>query len=56
VGFDRSRVKGLVAKLIRLKQMETATAIEVAAGGAVCYFIFIKGCLKIIFSIDRYEI
>ena len=34
-GFDHSRVKGPVAKLIRLKDPATATALEVAAGGRV---------------------
>lgn len=32
-GFDRSKVKGMVAKLIRVKQPEHATALEVVAGG-----------------------
>mmetsp|Transcript_101865 Transcript_101865/g.152612 ORF Transcript_101865/g.152612 Transcript_101865/m.152612 type:complete len:1217 (+) Transcript_101865:187-3837(+) len=32
-GFDRSKVKGLVAKLIMVKQAEHATALEVVAGG-----------------------
>ena len=32
-GFDRSKVKGIVANLIQVKQKEHATAIEVAAGG-----------------------
>ena len=32
-GFDRSKVKGLVAKLIKVKQAEHATALEVVAGG-----------------------
>ncbi|KAK6926412.1 SMCs flexible hinge [Dillenia turbinata] len=31
--FDRSRVKGVVAKLIRVKDSSTMTALEVAAGG-----------------------
>ena len=34
-GFDHSRVKGPVAKLIRLKDPAAATALEVAAGGRV---------------------
>ena len=33
--FDRSRVKGLVAKLIKIKDPNTASALEVAAGGKV---------------------
>lgn len=32
-GFDRSKVKGLVARLVEVKQTEHATALEVAAGG-----------------------
>lgn len=32
-GFDRSRVKGVVAKLTRVADPSTATALEVAAGG-----------------------
>ncbi|CAE7500350.1 smc2, partial [Symbiodinium microadriaticum] len=32
-GFDRSRVKGLVAKLVRIQDKIHATALEVAAGG-----------------------
>jgi structural maintenance of chromosome 2 len=31
-GFDRSRVKGLVAKLIRVKDIKAATALEITAG------------------------
>ncbi|XP_057952603.1 structural maintenance of chromosomes protein 2-1-like [Malania oleifera] len=31
--FDRSRVKGVVAKLIKVKDSSTVTALEVAAGG-----------------------
>uniref|UniRef100_A0A7S2XJV8 SMC hinge domain-containing protein n=1 Tax=Attheya septentrionalis TaxID=420275 RepID=A0A7S2XJV8_9STRA len=32
-GFDRSKVKGLVAKLIQVKESAHATALEVVAGG-----------------------
>lgn len=32
-GFDRSKVHGLVAELIEVKQPETATALEITAGG-----------------------
>lgn len=32
-GFDRSKVKGVVAKLVRLQEPATTTALEVAAGG-----------------------
>lgn len=31
--FQRSRVKGVIARLIQVKDMATATALEVAAGG-----------------------
>ena len=33
--FDRSKVHGLVAKLVKVKDPKTATALEVAAGGKV---------------------
>lgn len=33
--FDRKRVKGVVAKLFKLKDNKYATAIEVAAGAKV---------------------
>uniref|UniRef100_A0A7N0ZUI2 SMC hinge domain-containing protein n=1 Tax=Kalanchoe fedtschenkoi TaxID=63787 RepID=A0A7N0ZUI2_KALFE len=32
-GFDRSKVKGVIAKLIKVKDSNTMTALEVAAGG-----------------------
>ena len=32
-GFDRSSVKGVVARLVRVKDAAAATALEVAAGG-----------------------
>lgn len=32
-GFDRSRVKGLVARLVTVKDRKAATALEIAAGG-----------------------
>lgn len=32
-GWDHSRVKGVVAKLVRVKDPAAATALEVAAGG-----------------------
>ena len=35
--FDRRRVHGVVAKLIKLKTPDSATAIEVVAGGKVKY-------------------
>lgn len=31
--FDRSKVKGVVAKLIKVKDSSTMTALEVSAGG-----------------------
>lgn len=34
-GFDRSTVKGPVAKLVRMKDKTAATALEVTAGGKV---------------------
>lgn len=34
-GFDRSKVKGLVAELLELKDTSTATALEVTAGGSL---------------------
>lgn len=36
--FDHSTVKGLVAKLVGLRDSKTATALEVVAGGKVMYF------------------
>ena len=33
--FDRTKVKGPVAKLVRVKDMSTATALEVTAGSKV---------------------
>lgn len=33
--FDRSKVHGLVCKLVQVKDMKYATALEVAAGGKV---------------------
>mmetsp|Transcript_8427 Transcript_8427/g.15250 ORF Transcript_8427/g.15250 Transcript_8427/m.15250 type:complete len:87 (+) Transcript_8427:198-458(+) len=32
-GFDRCKVKGLVARLVEVKHSEHATALEVVAGG-----------------------
>jgi structural maintenance of chromosome 2 len=32
-GFDRSRVAGVVARLVSVRDPSTATALEVAAGG-----------------------
>ena len=34
-GFDRSKVKGLVAELLELKDVSTSTALEVTAGGSL---------------------
>jgi len=42
--FDRSRVKGIVAKLIRVKDPRYTTAIEVVAGGRVS---FVMQCLLV---------
>lgn len=33
--FDRSKVHGLVCKLIKIKDVKMATALEVSAGGKV---------------------
>lgn len=33
--FDRRKVSGLVCKLIKVKDVKNATALEVAAGGKV---------------------
>lgn len=33
--FDRKKVHGLVAKLVHIKDVHSATALEVAAGGRV---------------------
>lgn len=33
--FDRGRVKGPVVRLLRVKEKEAATALEVTAGGRV---------------------
>ena len=35
--FDISQVKGLVAQLIQVKDVSTATGLEVTAGGKVCF-------------------
>ena len=32
-GFDRARVKGVVARLVRVRDAAATTALEVAAGG-----------------------
>ena len=32
-GFDRDKVKGVVAKLVHIQDVSNATALEVAAGG-----------------------
>lgn len=37
--FDRRKVKGVVAKLIRLKDNKFATALEIAAGGKIANVI-----------------
>ena len=34
--FDRNRVKGPVAKLVRVNDVSAATALEVTAGSKVC--------------------
>lgn len=42
-GWDHSRVKGVVAKLVRVKDPATATALEVAAGGRL-YQVRTEAC------------
>ncbi len=39
--FDRSRVKGLVCNLFKIKDPKFATALEVAAGGRVVFFPYV---------------
>lgn len=39
-GFDRAKVKGVVAKLLRVKEPAAATALEVLAGGKLYQVIF----------------
>lgn len=34
-GFDRSKVKGLIARLVSVKHPETATALEIVGGGMI---------------------
>ena len=34
--FDRCSVKGVVVRLVRVRERESATALEVTAGGKVC--------------------
>ena len=38
--FDRRRVKGPVARLLRVREREAATALEVTAGGRVRRLVF----------------
>lgn len=45
-GFDRSRVKGLVARLVTLKDAQTATAVEVVAS-AKLYQARVSVCLGV---------
>lgn len=42
-GFDRARVKGLVARLVTLKDPSTATAVEVVAGAKLYQVRFWAG-------------
>lgn len=41
--FDRSKVKGVVAKLVRLQDPTTTTALEVAAGGKLYQVLLPSG-------------
>ena len=43
--FDRRKVSGLVCKLIKVKDVKNATALEVAAGGKVCKYVTMFGLL-----------
>ena len=38
-GFDRSAVKGVLARLVRIQRPEHATALEVAAGGKLTHIV-----------------
>lgn len=52
--FDRSKVRGPIAKLIQVKDVSTATALEVVAGGRVSkspwYLHFLLCCLRALLS------
>ena len=43
-GFDRAKVKGVVAKLLRVKEPAAATALEVLAGGKLYQVTFNMAC------------
>lgn len=43
-GFDRSKVKGVVAKLVHLQDLTTTTALEVAAGGKLYQVLMLCPC------------
>jgi len=45
-GFDRRAVHGLVARLITVKDPETATALEVSAGGRVRNCVIVLGSYR----------
>ncbi|KAF7636433.1 Structural maintenance of chromosomes protein [Meloidogyne graminicola] len=47
-GFDRKNVKGVVAKLFKLKDPKFATALEVVGGGRVEFFVFINFIYNIV--------
>ena len=51
-GFDRSKVKGLVARLISVKQSEYATALEVVAGGKL-YNVIVDEAITAKALLDR---
>lgn len=43
-GFDRNKVKGVVAKLVHLQDLTTTTALEVAAGGKLYQVLMLCPC------------
>lgn len=38
-GFDRSKVKGVLARLVRVNDLQDATALEVAAGAKLTHVV-----------------
>ena len=63
--FDRNRIKGLVADLVRVTNMDFVAAVEKAAGGklynlvvdtsATAQFLLKNKCLKEMISTLKYE-
>ena len=54
VNFDRSRVKGPVVRLLRVKEREAATALEVTAGGRVSGYV--SGLLVTLHSLSHFTL